>query len=77
MRKGSKLEQRKSTMKRAYLVTLSQPPDVTDEEMEEYIRSAVSFWKGQMSPEEPLFYLRSDKVKVRSWKTALVERKVR
>jgi len=46
-------------------VTANVPKEVTREQFAWYVQEAVGVWKGQMSPEEPLFYLESDSVVVR------------
>lgn len=51
-------------MKRSFRVTLEIPGDVTEEQMIEYIRVAVSSWCGGLAPYQELFYLDRKTVKV-------------
>jgi hypothetical protein len=52
-------------MKRQFIVTVEMPNGVTVKEMKEYILDAVATWKGQLDPECDLFWLNSDKVRVK------------
>jgi len=49
-------------MRRGFIVNLTMPPCITIEEMKSYIKSAVSAWKGQLHPEDPLFDLNEDTI---------------
>lgn len=51
-------------MKRSFRVTLEIPGDVTEEQMIEYIRAAVSNWASGGDPDDDLFYLDHNTVKV-------------
>lgn len=53
-------------MKRSFLVKLDVPEGCTLPEMAGYIENAVATWKGQLHPDEPLFDLDGDSVKVKS-----------
>jgi hypothetical protein len=47
-----------------FVVRLEMPEDVGIGEMQEYIDEAVGAWKGQLHPDNPLFDLDRDTVKV-------------
>jgi hypothetical protein len=51
--------------KRAFIVTLEIPEGCTVEEIRQYIDEAVSLWAKSTDPDEPLFELDGEKVKVR------------
>lgn len=53
-------------MKRTFSVTLEVPIGSTVKDLTAYIRDAVACWKGQFSPDDPLFDLDPDKVKVKA-----------
>ncbi len=52
-------------MRREFIVSLKMPEGVSVREMTGYIESAVSIWKGSMSPEDAIFFLEGDSVRVR------------
>lgn len=51
-------------MNRVFIVQVEMPRDVTVSEMRDYIEEAVSTWKGSLHPDEPLFDLKREMVKV-------------
>lgn len=51
---------------RQFIVTVDVPKGVTLPEMCDYITEAVGVWKGQLHPDERLFDLDGDSVKVKS-----------
>ena len=51
-------------MRRAFKVTLDMPRGVKVGEMTDYILDAVQTWKGQLHPDDPLFDLDYEAVKV-------------
>ena len=51
-------------MKRAFQVTLEMPRGVKVGEMSDYILDAVQTWKGQLHPDDPLFDLDYETVRV-------------
>ena len=53
-------------MKKKFVVTLEMPEGVTISEMKEYINEAVALWCKSYNPQEPLFDLNRNKVKVTS-----------
>jgi len=50
---------------RRFEVTVEIPAGVTVREMEGYIREAVQCWVGHMDPEEPIWAIDKDKVRVK------------
>lgn len=40
-----------------FQVTIKVPSDVSFNDAREYVRESVQTWKGQLSPEDPLFEL--------------------
>lgn len=52
-------------MKRKFVVKLDIPEDVTLWEMEAYIAVAVRSWRGSLHPEDPLFDLNPETVRVK------------
>ena len=46
-------------------VTLTPPPRRSARDLKMYIEDAVATWKGSYAPEDDLFYLDGDSVKVR------------
>jgi hypothetical protein len=53
-------------MIRSYTITLDRPPNVTDAEMREYIRDSVGSMIGCKMPEEPIWALDRDSIKVKN-----------
>ena len=53
-------------MRRMFMVQVEMPEGATVEDMRAYIWDAVATWKGQLHPDEPIFDLDSDKVRVLS-----------
>ena len=51
-------------MKKQFVVTLEMPECVSIKEMKEYINEAVAVWCKSYNPNEPLFDLNGNKVKV-------------
>lgn len=51
-------------MNRSFIISLDMPKGVTVPEMQQYIDSAVRVWKGQLPPEEPMFNLDRDSIRV-------------
>lgn len=52
-------------MKKHFLVTVEIPNGVSVRDMQNYIRDAIQMWKGQEHPDDPIFNLDWDTVKVR------------
>ncbi len=46
-------------MQEYYLVRLDRPQNVGVKDMKKYIKEAIGGWKGQFSPEDPLFDLKN------------------
>jgi hypothetical protein len=53
-------------MKRKFVVTVEMPPWATVRDMTNYIRDAVQTCRGGLDPEDPVFDLDPEKVKVKS-----------
>ncbi len=53
--------------KEQYIVEIERPEGVSVAEMKEYIRDAVGAWKGGMHPEDAIFYLDHDSIKVKKF----------
>jgi len=51
-------------MFKEFKVRVEMPEDVYIADMREYIQVAVESWKGSLNPEEGLFWMDADKVKV-------------
>jgi hypothetical protein len=51
-----------------YVVELFRPDGVTSAEMRAYIEDAVASMKGSYHPEDPIFELDGDTVKVKSFR---------
>lgn len=56
----------------SYTVTLFLPEDATRDDVGEYILDAISSWKGQFPPSEPLFHLDYSKIKVKDNSTKVL-----
>ena len=56
---------RKRNRQTKFTVALEMPEGVSTSEMETYIEEAVATWRGQLDPDDPLFALDGDSVKVR------------
>jgi hypothetical protein len=49
----------------SFVVSVEQPDDVSVPELREYIREAVGAWCKGTCPDDPIFDLDADKVRVR------------
>jgi hypothetical protein len=61
---GGKMKARK----KKFLVKIEIPEDVTIAEMKDYIEDALLYWCKSYSSEDPLFDLRSETIKVKSYR---------
>lgn len=53
-------------MRRMFIVQVEMPEGCTVDDMRAYIWDAVATWRGQLHPDEPLFDLDGDSVRVLS-----------
>lgn len=50
---------------RVFKIRVMMPPGADDEAMMAYIEDAVATWRGQLHPSDPIFWLKSESVKVK------------